>query len=134
MKFEDCTDCHPDSHEGQIVTKGTKLPDCTVCHSVDGFMPPQYGLPQHAQTKYPLEGAHATVPCDECHEDSQALQKKIPPTVLSDLRRKQRRELFSLAIFDFPKPPEKCDSCHTDVHKGQFEKKCDTCHVPATFQ
>lgn len=134
MKFEDCTDCHPDSHEGQIETKGTKLPDCTLCHSVEGFMPPQYGVRQHAQTKYPLEGAHLAVPCDECHEESPALQKRIPQAVLMDLRRKKRRELFSLALFDFTKPMEKCDSCHTDVHKGQFEKKCDECHVAATFQ
>lgn len=133
MKFEDCTDCHPDSHVGQIATQGTKLPDCTVCHSVDGFMPAQYGLVEHQKTKYPLEGAHAVVPCDACHEQVASLQKKIPAAVLADLRRKRRVELFSLAIFDFPKPSEKCDSCHADVHKGQLEKPCDACHEAASF-
>ncbi|MEW5740025.1 MAG: cytochrome c3 family protein [Myxococcota bacterium] len=135
LAFEACTDCHADAHLGQLGVKG-KPPDCTTCHTVDGFSPAKYGLPEHAKTKYPLEGAHAVVPCDACHQQTQALAKNIPRAVQLDLKRKKRPERFSLAAFRFTKDTKACDSCHEDVHKGQFSKfsgGCTGCHEVASF-
>jgi hypothetical protein len=135
LKFEACTDCHADAHVGQLATGKAPLPECTSCHSVDGFSPVKYGLSEHAKTRYPLEGAHMVVPCDACHEATPALQKKVAPAVLADLKRKRRKELFSPALLAFAKPLDRCDSCHLDAHKGQLqEKACSACHVTQSFE
>jgi hypothetical protein len=129
LKFDACTDCHVDAHEGQL-NLGKALPDCTTCHSVDGFSPVKYGLSEHAKTKFALDGAHMVVACDACHEAS----RKPDGVVLADLKRKHRKELFSPALFTFTKPLDKCDTCHLDAHKGQFpEKACTTCHQSQSF-
>ncbi len=129
-----CTNCHADAHEGQLTVNG-RLPDCTKCHSEQGFAPAKFSLADHAKTKYALEGAHQVVACASCHPPTPALKAKIPKPVLVDLRRRHREELFSTAMFDFTKPAEKCESCHTDVHKAQFkDKACDSCHQVASFK
>ena len=133
LAHETCNTCHPDAHEGQLSVNG-KAPDCTTCHSEQGFVPAKFSLPEHARTKYPLEGAHQVVPCASCHPATPALKAKIPKPVLADLKKRKRQELFSLALFDFTKPTERCDSCHTDLHKGQFkDTRCETCHQVSSF-
>lgn len=133
LKHETCQDCHADAHMGQLVVNG-KQPDCVACHTEQGFMPPKYGVLEHGKTRYPLEGAHQVVPCATCHEPTPALRAKIPKAVLVDLKKKKHQELFSNALFDFSKPLERCDSCHTDVHERQFKDlKCDTCHGLTSF-
>lgn len=138
MQFDECTDCHADAHEGQITVaagKKTKNVDCTACHSVEAFVPTRFGLADHNKTKFTLEGAHIVVPCDACHTPTPALTAKIPKPVLVDLKRRGRRELFSQALFDFTKPTDTCETCHADVHKGQFTgKACTTCHQVASFE
>jgi hypothetical protein len=134
MAFEACTDCHADAHVGQL--GGGKTPDCASCHTVDGFTPAKYGLPEHAKTKLPLEGAHAVVPCDGCHAQTPALSKSIPKAVLADLKKRKRPERFDLALFRFTKDVAACDSCHKDVHQGQLSKVsggCAGCHVASSF-
>jgi Cytochrome c7 and related cytochrome c len=135
LKYEECTDCHPDAHQAQLSGASKVQPECTACHSVDAFSPVKYGLAEHAKTRYALEGAHMVVACDACHEQTPALQRKVNPVALGELRRKKRKELFSLALFTFTKPLDRCDTCHTDVHKGQFgEKACSGCHLLASFE
>jgi hypothetical protein len=136
LKFDACTDCHADAHEGQMA-RGGKSPLCTECHSVDAFVPAKYGLTEHGKTKFALEGAHMVVPCDGCHEPTPALLKRVPAPVLAETRRKHRKELFSQATFEFSKPTDACDSCHLDVHNKQFQDKpggCTTCHQAAAFE
>ena len=133
LKFEACLDCHPDAHQGQLTTNKA-VTECTTCHTVDGFSPVKFGLPEHARTRYPLDGAHKVVACDACHEASPAQQKKVNPQALADLRRKKRKELISLAVFSWQKPTDRCETCHADVHKGQFgEKPCTACHQVESF-
>lgn len=133
LAHDTCGACHVDAHEGQLMTNG-KAPDCNTCHTVQGFMPPKYGIQEHAKTRYPLEGAHQAVACGACHEPTPALRNKIPKPVLADLKKKKLQELFSNALFDLGKPVDKCDSCHTDVHDGQFKAaRCDSCHQVSSF-
>lgn len=128
-----CADCHVDAHEGQMVVNGKK-PDCASCHTEQGFLPPKYGLREHAKTRYPLEGAHQVVACAACHERAPALRAKIPMSVLTELKKKKLQELFSNALFDFGKPLDRCESCHADLHAGQFKDvKCESCHGLASF-
>lgn len=133
LPFDQCTDCHADAHLGQLAVNG-KGPDCDACHAVEAFAPARYGLEAHAKSRYPLEGAHAAVPCVACHPATPALQAKIPRAVQLDLKRRRRPEVFSFTAFDVTKPLDACKSCHADPHDGQFtERTCERCHEVASF-
>lgn len=137
LKHETCADCHPDGHEGQLLQVGKPALDCKECHTEQGFTPVIYGFEAHAKTRYPLEGAHQAVACNSCHEKNEALKAKVPKATLVDLKRRGRQELFSLAVFDFTKPLETCETCHADPHKGQFKevaKGCVACHDVVSFR
>jgi hypothetical protein len=59
----------------------------------------------HAQTGWPLNGAHKSTTCNKCHNKPNA---RGNPTYLG----------LSSA----------CASCHKDVHDGRFGPTCNTCH------
>jgi hypothetical protein len=107
LAFKNCADCHEDKHKGEFKAKYNN--NCASCHSEYGFTPATFTLAKHAETKFPLAGAHIAVVCARCHVkgDEKALQ------------------------FHFPRLT--CESCHKDVHHGQFAEKmkdkgCETCH------
>ncbi|MBE0645637.1 MAG: hypothetical protein IH600_16275, partial [Bacteroidetes bacterium] len=89
--------------------------DCTTCHNVQAWKPSTF---DHATTKFPLEGAHRTQPCESCHINGN----------------------YNLAYTD-------CWQCHeTDFNltqqpnhvNAQFAHDCTTCHnvqawKPSTF-
>ena len=110
-----CVSCHAPVHEAKFGD------DCAECHAQIRWMglPEALGRRVHDQTSYPLRGKHQTTDCDECHSP------KLP-------RAKRYRQL------EFAR----CEACHKDVHKGQFEDRdggeCATCHTldgfaPTTF-
>jgi hypothetical protein len=135
LAHDTCATCHPDAHQGQLAAANGKVLACDGCHAVSGFVPVKYGLLEHQKARFPLEGAHQVVPCASCHPATPALRAKIPKAVLADLQKKKREEHFSLALFDFARPLDKCESCHTDIHQGQFKpRSCDTCHGAASFK
>jgi len=66
--YERCQDCHSDFHRGQF----ERLPEkgaCETCHTVDGFSPARFTISQHAQSRFPLSGAHLALPCLACHQN-----------------------------------------------------------------
>ena len=56
-----CTVCH-----GQNQPHGEQFPsrECRECHSTSGFGIPDF---DHSQSRFPLDGAHQKVSCDQCH-------------------------------------------------------------------
>lgn len=115
LPFNQCSDCHKDPHHGAFPQS------CQSCHSTAGWK--KISLQSvnekfdHSKTKFPLEGKHTTVNCEQCHANG-----------------------------DFKKPLvfAKCMDCHKpDPHNGQFVKRpgageCATCHTvqgwkPSTF-
>lgn len=119
-KFNECKDCHRDTHRGQFngrIQKGA----CEECHTVNGFLPSTFTTAMHEKCDYPLEGSHLAVPCFACH-------KKI---VFSGRREK---------ITQFSFKSTRCIDCHRDVHKGQTREisrknsslkdkdNCEFCH------
>ena len=140
LPFDNCTDCHFDSHIGQFepTSKRIKAPKCEKCHTVQGFKQPKYEVPDHEETRYPLRGAHVATPCDECHTKDPALLQRIPPETIRELKRRQRPLNFSTAQFDMPGVGDKCEDCHEDVHRGVFAKQkppkgCQKCHKQVSF-
>jgi len=118
LAFAKCTDCHtPDPHKGQFAQRAGGI-ECSNCHTVNGFKPSTFGLPEHAQTQYPLKGGHAKLQCDQCHTP------------------KGKDTVFKLKFAH-------CTDCHKDEHGGQFAaapyaNDCERCHTvdsyhPSTF-
>jgi len=106
VKYADCTDCHKDTHEGRLG------PSCVGCHSTDAWKSIQGAEFDHGRTRYPLEGKHREVRCEQCHPPSAPL---------------------TVAGFD------KCATCHRDTHLGQFVERedlgaCEACHTVMGFR
>jgi hypothetical protein len=135
IPFAACTDCHLDSHEGQLV-KRVPAATCDTCHTVEGFIPARFELEDHARTRYPLEGAHRAVACERCHQHDQRLAERVPVRVRSDFEGRGRPVKVSLAILALGTPGERCEACHLDPHGGQFANRkggCAACHQASSF-
>lgn len=117
-----CAACHSDYHEGQFASVEKPL-DCADCHTVDGFGESSFSLEQHAQTKFPLDGAHVATPCFACHLRSENVGEV---SNLPDVGQAKWR---------FRNIGERCVDCHTNVHKEEIAEQwypnqdCQTCHV-----
>ncbi len=103
---QSCTACHADPHRTTL--------NCETCHSLRQWK--ELRSFDHAATKFPLEAAHQSVACAECH------------------RPKSSGAAGTKVSVDFSHTPQQCFECHEDVHGGQFmspgkEKDCSTCHT-----
>lgn len=107
-----CESCHTTPHRDQFVEQS-----CSDCHSVETwYMADEFD--HNTLTQYPLEDKHAEVECTLCHlteTDSQGSFTLYMPLEFDD-----------------------CQSCHGDVHYGQFSEvepglACKTCHVTTGF-
>ncbi|MEK6750332.1 MAG: cytochrome c3 family protein [Pseudomonadota bacterium] len=97
-----CVTCHfsNDIHEEK---NGTK---CQECHTENGWALVKFD--HDKDTKYLLEGRHATVECQSCHKGD--VYKKI-------------------------NNHKSCNICHKleDAHNALFGEKCEACHVPKSW-
>jgi hypothetical protein len=130
LRFESCASCHVDAHLGQLGPTS-----CDRCHTVQGFLPARYHLADHK--RYPLEGAHAAVACNECHRRDEKLAARASP-IRAWLERRGRHDRVSLAQFHPRAGVPRCDSCHADPHGGQFAPRvakagCADCHEVSGF-
>lgn len=85
------------------VSHTSELTDCSLCHSPAGWVPAEYV--HHAQTDFPLVGAHRSVACKACH-----------------------RVDFKQAL------DTTCRACHRDAHGGRLGQHCETCHESTQWQ
>jgi hypothetical protein len=94
----DCYACHnrDDQHAGQFGT------DCAACHTTARWDDVTF---DHAQTSFSLTGAHAGLPCLDCHASG------------------------------YQGTPAQCSACHADppFHTGLFGSDCAACHNPSTW-
>ena len=102
---KNCQDCHADIHQRRMGT------DCAQCHTVLGWQIATQQIKNH-QNRFPLFGAHAAVPCDECHK--------------------------SAAVGQFQGLSTACASCHLrdfqrttnpNHQNANFSTTCETCHT-----
>ena len=128
----DCIECHADGYEGTPTDcfacheqdfNNTTDPDhslegfttdCAMCHSENAWEPANF---DHSQTDFPLNGAHASVDCNQCHVDG------------------------------FEGTPTNCFACHEQDYNqannpnhssAGFPIECESCHsetawTPSTF-
>ncbi len=117
LKFALCMDCHRDYHKEQFPQR-TDGPECKSCHIVEGWIPSNYGLEQHQQSRYPLTGGHLATPCGICHKPEEREGAKIARYAYPDLA---------------------CKVCHEDIHQKEADKwmilkGCDACHTPESWK
>jgi len=119
VKFALCTDCHKDAHDGQFAS-APHSNKCEDCHTVRDFHRSLFTIAQHRDTRFVLTGAHAAVPCADCHKVGAAGRTdKIMPFRFED---------------------RSCTACHSDPHHGEFKDRmakrradgtpegCEACH------
>jgi Cytochrome c7 and related cytochrome c len=119
VKFAACTDCHKDPHDRQFVAAPYEN-KCEGCHTVADFHRSTFTIAKHQKTRFALTGAHAAVPCSDCHKVGAAGRTdKVLPFVFKDMT---------------------CTACHEDVHHGEFKDRmaqrradgtplgCEACH------
>lgn len=115
----DCRTCHQDVHRGQFA-HDARYQQCSACHTGAHFQPSTFGLTAHAQSAFPLTGAHEAVACTACHRE------------LVDKTR------------TFHGTKARCADCHQDVHRGAFDQPgrpravagradCARCHDTNAF-
>jgi hypothetical protein len=118
-KFSHCIDCHDNFHKGEF-TKTQKPERCEDCHTVQGYVPANYGVKEHNTTDFPLKEAHLATPCAACH------------TTTLDARNQVAARKFKFASMD-------CIGCHEDPHRKQVDKYkekqgCLACHSGASWR
>lgn len=66
VKFDKCTNCHVDIHDGKFGD------NCTSCHSEESFHKIKNGVNNfdHNKTNFKLLGKHQSVDCKSCHKTS----------------------------------------------------------------
>lgn len=122
-----CLDCHKllkariDKGEGLHANKDFK--ECQKCHiehqgrksqliywkeGRDNF--------NHEKTGFKLEGAHAKLKCEKCHNENNIVNK--------EKLKKQKKDLNHT----FLGLDQRCLSCHIDEHRGQLAENCTNCH------
>ena len=106
LQAASCADCHRDPHAGETRTVSAQK-GCETCHRVDSWRDVAF---DHAKTRYPLTGQHASVACGRCHA------RAAGGTALA-----------------FKGAATQCDACHRDPHDAQFaadgRTACERCHA-----
>jgi hypothetical protein len=106
-----CKDCHEDVHRGQFDSRKAGS-DCSACHNEISFKPSLFTKEMH-QAAFRLEGKHAALECEKCHEPA-----------------------GKEAVYEVHKLT--CVACHADPHGGEFAggpytNKCEECHTQDKF-
>ncbi|MCB9645439.1 MAG: hypothetical protein H6730_02385 [Deltaproteobacteria bacterium] len=108
----DCASCHRDPHRGELGQR------CEGCHQELSWES-RFDADAHQSTTFPLSGAHAMIPCEECHSDT-----------------------FGRG---FVRAAAGCVKCHAqdydraaltgiDHVQAGFDTDCRRCHTPWTFE
>jgi hypothetical protein len=104
---DECQRCHPD-HRG------------TEFQMVD-WQGPKARF-QHERTGALLQGKHAKLACEACHDNS----KVTAPDIVKLVAAQPRRATF-LGL------SPRCSSCHFDEHRGQLGRECQRCHNESSW-
>ena len=101
-----CETCHEDPHKGSFA-KMMSDSGCVRCHSTLEWKSVSF---DHSGTNFALSGKHIQTKCMDCHKQSSP----------------------ALNPLQFAKLEKRCETCHKDIHAGQFavseNTECNTCH------
>lgn len=123
-----CLACHTeiksriDKKKGYHASSKVYKRTCIICHSdhhgrnykIIRFETESF---DHSNTGYRLEGKHATVKCQDCHQKSHVTDAVV---------KKKKFTYLGLGT--------ECLTCHDDRHKGTLSSKCNSCHSFEAFK
>ena len=103
----ECAVCHIDVHQGEFSN------NCVDCHNTTLFQDVE-GIGIHAQTNFPLTGAHTQLTCITCHTDDANGAFTPLETACVDCHEDDYNTsvLVDHVAAGFPL---ECESCHTDL-------------------
>jgi nitrate/TMAO reductase-like tetraheme cytochrome c subunit len=103
-----CITCHENIHKNELKIEFIPENNCSFCHQTESWNTINF---DHNKTKFPLLGKHNSISCGSCH-------------------RKNENEKSAIIFSSIKK---ECESCHKDVHFGQFQVEgisdCSRCHA-----
>jgi Class III cytochrome C family len=125
-----CLDCHAEIATRLSVRKGLhatyNIPsgssqECARCHSEhngEAFPLIKWDINtfNHKDTGYLLEGKHAGLTCNQCHNPSHVSPQERAAIKIKD----PSRTYLGLST--------NCVACHVDQHKGRLGPTCQQCH------
>jgi len=138
----ECSSCHLDIHRGNLSV------DCRSCHTTESFTEVP-GVTIHAQTSFPLTGAHLQLTCEACHTEGQA--GTFFGTLDSDCVSCHEKDYRSTQLVDHAAVgfPTECQQCHEtltwtggtvfnhvqvadgfDLVGAHDGMRCASCHTP----
>lgn len=98
--FAHCERCHSEHH-------GDEVPLITA-HAFPRAGVPDPGAYDHAHVDFLLHGAHRSLACSRCHQQTDLMAAAVGARFLG--------------------LSQQCKSCHDDVHRGAFGGDCERCH------
>ena len=102
-----CIDCHKNIHGSELTNSFLPDNNCTKCHVTESWKSISF---DHNTTKFKLEGKHKDVTCRKCHVT----------------------EKNGITVYAFKSLDARCETCHKDIHMGQFAENgntnCLRCH------
>ena len=108
-----CVNCHMNIHKNEISQKFMGNSNCESCHNPESWSKVIF---DHDKTEFKLIGIHKRTECSKCHLVIKSGEKNL---------------LFSSLSTN-------CESCHKDIHLGQFgnENKtdCSKCHTSENWK
>lgn len=122
-----CATCHQDVHRGELGVQ------CGDCHNTRSFTDRNTQVATHALTRFPLEGAHRTVDCRNCHtarsEGSLVFRGAPTDCIACHQRDYDQTAGLNHAAAGFKKD---CTGCHTNTSwlGGRFDHQ--TTQFPLT--
>ena len=138
LAFDDCQDCHADSHRGQFADRNAAA--CEPCHTTAGFTPTLFGVEAHRTSRFELSGAHEAAPCASCHTSPPPrLDWQVQKSACADCHQNPHGDRFATEM-----AAGGCASCHSSVAwdmprfahdtwplTGKHASvRCDQCHDP----
>jgi nitrate/TMAO reductase-like tetraheme cytochrome c subunit len=108
-----CAACHEDVHRGELGV------DCARCHTSRSFIDRVGMVRAHRLTRFPLQGAHASVECEGCHPAEPSGHMRFTGTDVA------------------------CVACHLAEYQATtnpahaaagFSMECRTCHTMIAWQ
>jgi hypothetical protein len=138
LSQEKCLSCHTELAEGLRERKGFhgRIPAneraCESCHSehhgrdaalIDWGPKKQAGFEHGPKTGFPLEGEHAKLGCERCHEPRLVIDDSIRSLLK---KHPERKSFLGLGTA--------CKACHFDEHRGQLGDRCEQCHTPKAWK
>jgi len=136
-----CSDCHNDVHQSTVGL------ECSRCHTTKSWLVENINE-IHRMSRFPLEGAHRTAICSDCHKSESLVRFDAPGVNCIDCHRQdyQSAEEPNHVKAGFP---EDCSMCHQvnsvqwtesefthnvfPLEQGHSTAKCADCHTTRNY-